>query len=169
VTRESDPAVWRDRAGHGLGDVVHQRSEAQREAAGHVVGERLVKQRANRGGARTIKHAARVALELEQLTEYLQGVSADIEVVVAALADPAERVELGQHNCTQAEVAQQADAVRGALAGEDPLQLTVDALGGDLGQARSNVARRRDRRGVGLEVEFTREPDESHRAQRIAL
>ena len=70
-------------------------AEAQRRAAGHLVGERLVEQRPRLRGA-LAGEAVEVGLDLERVLEHRQRVAVDVEVVVGALLDAAQRLELGQ-------------------------------------------------------------------------
>ena len=90
----------------GLGDVVQQRAEAQREAAVDLVGERLGEQRRDgRGvGRPDAEHRGRVGLERDRLLEHLERVGVDVGVVVAVLLDAAQRVQLGQDRRGQPDV-----------------------------------------------------------------
>ena len=81
----------------GLGDVVQQRAEAQRLAAGQLVGERRRQQLPRPPPASAPKAGSRIALERDRLGQHRPGVPEHVEMVKAALLDPPQRVELGQH------------------------------------------------------------------------
>ena len=87
VADEGDVAVALA-PGRRLADVVQEGAEAQRRAAGHLVGERLGEQRRRLGGA-LAGEAVEVVLDLQRLLEHGERVAVDVEVVVGALLDPA--------------------------------------------------------------------------------
>src|SRR5205085_8434163 len=91
-----------------LADVVQQRAEAQRLAAGQLIGQRLVEE-LGRLGRQSAEEAGQVCLDREPLLEHGQGVAMDVEVVVGVLHDAAQRVELGQHGSGQVERVEQLD------------------------------------------------------------
>ena len=96
-----------------LGDVVQQRAPAQRAAARELVGERLGEQRARRPRARSAAERpppGRAASAIVSL-EHLERVPVDVEVVVDGLLDPAQRLELGQHDRRRAELVEQREPV----------------------------------------------------------
>ena len=80
-------------SGLGLAGVVDERSEAQRTAPGQLVGKRLGEQLAH--SRRVLAgESVEVALDLEQLPQHLDRVAVDVEVVVGALLDTAQRFQL---------------------------------------------------------------------------
>ena len=87
-----------DRPRLRLGDVVQERAEAQRRAAGQLVGERLREQRAERLLVLDAERRRRIALDLDGPLEDRERVVEHVEVVVAALLDAAQRLELGEHD-----------------------------------------------------------------------
>ena len=94
VADEADPALTLG-PGRRLADVVEQRREAEGVAAGQLVSERLGEQPGDLAG-RIAAELRQGPLDLEAATQDLEGVVVGVEVVVGALADAAERLELGK-------------------------------------------------------------------------
>ena len=103
-------------------------------AAGHLVGERLGEQRPRVLGA-LAGEAVEIGLDLQRLLEHRQRVAVDVEVVVGALLDPAQRRQLGQDDRGHAELVEQLEAAQRVVAAEQQAQLGQLALAGGLGGA----------------------------------
>ena len=114
-----------------LAEVVEQRAEAQRLAAGQLVGERLGEQLPRLLGP-LAREALEVGLDLEQPLEHRQRVAVDVEVVVGALLDPAQRLELGQQRRRDPELVDQLQPAERVGAGDQQPQLGELALAGRL-------------------------------------
>ena len=82
-----------------------------------------------RRGVAAERRRGRVALERDDRVEHLERVAVDVEVVVDALLDPAQRVELGQHHVEQPESRPSAAARARAAAAATALELGEHALG----------------------------------------
>jgi len=106
---------------------VDQRPEAQRLAAAHPVGERLVEQGAGSGRALT-REALEVALDPEQPAQNLKRVSVDVEVVIWGLDDAPRRLELGQDGARDPQLVHQLQATQRVGTGHQPSQLGELAL-----------------------------------------
>ena len=109
VADEGDEAALVLLAGRRLARVVQDGREAQRLAAGELVGERLGEQRADVGGD-IAREPLEIALDLEQVGEHLERVPVDVEVVVGVLLDPAQALELREHPGRAAELVEQPQA-----------------------------------------------------------
>ena len=144
VAAEADEAVA-FAAGRRLADVVEEGAEAQRRAAAHLVGERLGQQRLDLGGA-LAGEALEVGLDLERVLEHGERVAVDVEVVVGALLDAAQVLQLGQDDGGQLELVEQGEAAQRVGTAEQLAQLGQLALAGGLGGARGA------RRGRGATV-----------------
>ena len=165
---ERDPPLGRHGARLGLGDVVQQRPETQRPAAGHVVRKRRREQLPH--GARVIaERRLRVALERDRLGQHGTRVLIDVEVVKAALLDPPQRHELGQDHVGDGGGIHHVEAVERPVGHQQPGQLGEHALGRDALQALRTGAGERDRVGLDGESELAREPRQAQRPQRVAL
>ena len=169
VAREADAAVGQHRARLRLGDVVQERAEAQRVAARHLVGERRASSVADRLRVLGAERLRRVALEGDGAVEHLEGVVEDVEVVVAALLDAAQRLELRQHARAQPELEREPDPLPRALAGEHPAQLGIDALARDPRERAGGRANARAGIGVRGEPQLAGQPHEAQRPQRVVL
>ena len=149
-----------------LADVVQDGAEAQRGAAGHLVGERLVEQRPHLLDS-LAGEAAEVGLDLERALEHRQRVAVDVEVVVGALLDVAQRGELGQDDRREAEVVEQGEAAQGVGAADQLAQLGQLPLARRLrGPGRFGARERRGPR-VDLQPEAGGEPRGAQQAQRV--
>ena len=122
VLEEGGAPLGADRVGERLGDVVQQRAEAQRLPAGELVGQRLVQHRRQRRGLLT-EDGRRIALEVDRRLQRGERVAVDIEVVVIALLQAAQRVELGQHHRGRADALGQLERRHGTVADEHQPQL----------------------------------------------
>jgi hypothetical protein len=150
-----------------LGGVVQQRAEAQREAAVHLVGEWLVEQRRDRAGVLVTEQRCRIGLQRHRLLEHLDRVRVDVGVVIAALLDAVQGMQLGQDRRGQPELVHQRQRGEHAVAREDPFQLGEHALlrhGGRGGRARTGEP---DGVGVRRERELRRQAHETDDAQRV--
>ncbi len=109
-----------------------ERAEAQRRAAAHLVGERLGEQ-----GRELLRPLAaetvQVGLDLERAFEHRHRVAVDVEVMVGALLDPAQRLQLGQDDRRQAELVEQRHAAQRVRAADELAQLGELALSRGLG------------------------------------
>ncbi len=97
-------------------------AEAERRAARHLVGERLGEQRPRLGRA-LAREAVEVGLDLQRPLQDRQRVTVDVEVVVGALLDAAQRLQLGQDDRRQAQLVEQLEAAQRVGAGDEPAQL----------------------------------------------
>jgi hypothetical protein len=131
VADEGDEAVLLG-AGGRLADVVHERAEAQRRAAAHLVGERLGEER-----LQLLRPLApeppQVRLDRERLLEHRHRVPVDVEVVVGALFDPAQRLQLRQDDRGEAELVEQRHPAQRVRPADELAQLRELALSGGLG------------------------------------
>ena len=109
-------------------------AEAQRGAAGHLVGERLVEQRPRFAGA-LAGEAVEVGLDLERALQHRQRVAVDVEVVVGPLLDAAQVGELGEDDRGDAELVEQGEAAQRVAAADQPAQLDQLPLARRLGGA----------------------------------
>ena len=115
-------------------------AEAQRVAAGELVGERLGEQRPDLA-AGVARVAVEVGLDLEQAGQHLERVPVDVEVVVRVLADAAERLELGQDAGGRAELVEQLEPAQRVGPADQQPQLGELALARRLAGARGRSAR----------------------------
>ena len=161
VAHEGHAAVLAHVVGGGLADVVQERAEAERLAAGELVGERLVQHLAQLAGG--------LALELDQPLEHLDRVAVDVEVVVVALLHLVQVGELGEHRAQQAEPVGEVEARHGPWREHEPAQLGEDALARCLGHARGR--RRGEPLGLRVrrEAELGGEARQAQRPQRVVL
>ena len=161
VTHEGDPSVRADRACGRLADVVEERAEPQRLAAGELVRERLVEHGAHAGLG--------IAVDRDQVPQDLERVVVDVEVVVAALLDAVEGGQLGQHRLEQAEPVGQGEPVEDAVGDDQALELGKDALPGGAAHPRRGGSREPLGLGVRGEAELGGEAGQAQRAQRVPL
>ena len=151
-----------------LGDVVQQGAEAQRAAAGQLVGQRLGQQRAHRRGQRLVAERGRgIALEVDAGLQDLERVPVDVAVVVGVLLDAAQRRQLGQDGGDELELVHQREPADRRVGADDAAQLGEDALLGGAGQPRRVRADRGRRFGVDLEAQLGGQARDAQRAQRI--
>src|SRR5665809_168104 len=92
VPDKGDPAVGTRAARGRLGDVVQQSGEAEALAAGHLVGQWPREDLADRGPV-VSEDLAEPPLELDLVSEHVDRVAVDIEMVELALLDPPERFD----------------------------------------------------------------------------
>ena len=154
-------------AGGGLADVVEEGAEAQRGAAGHLVGERLVEQR-----ARLARRARRRSARGRPRPRACCSSTASVWPWTSRwwfgpLLDVAQLGELGQDDGGEAELVEQGQAAQRVGAADQLAQLDELALAGRLGGARSLGAGELGRRGVDLELELGGEPRGAQQAQRV--
>jgi hypothetical protein len=114
-----------------LAAVVDQRPEAQGAATGQAVAERLRQQLPHLPGVLAGK-SLQVALDLEQLAQYLDRVPVDVEVVVGSLLDSAQSLELGQYGPADTQLVDQLQAPQRLRAGHEQGELGELALPGRL-------------------------------------
>ena len=126
---------------------MQQRPESQPDGACQAIAERLLEHCSERLCVLIPERRPRIALQPRAGVEHLERVLARIEVVVAALLNPMQRVELGQHDRARAQLRQHPDARRRRLAGEDPRELAVHTLGRDARKSRRGQPRRVARGG----------------------
>ncbi len=79
-------------------------------AARQLVGERLGEQRCDRSAVLGAEDRSRIAFERDRLSQHRERVLAHVEVVVVALLDAAERVQLRQDRCGRAGRVHRGDA-----------------------------------------------------------
>ncbi len=101
--------------------------------------------------------ALEVALDLQCVCQHRQGVSVHVEVVVGALFDPAQRLQLGQDDGGQPELVEQGHAAQRVGPADQLAQLDQLALPCRLGGAGSFAAGERDGGRVDLEAQVGRE------------
>ena len=162
VAHEGDPSVRAHRACGRLADVVEERAESERLAAGELVRERLVEHGAHAG----LGHRRR---SLDQVPQDLERVVVDVEVVVAALFHAVEGGQLGQHRLEQAEPVGQGEPVEDAVGDDQALELGKDALPGGAAHPRRGGSREPLGLGVRGEAELGGEAGQAQRAQRVPL
>jgi hypothetical protein len=113
VTDEGDPPVpWTDGARERLGGIMQKRTPAKRLAAGQLIGKRLLEQPTNLRTMALERAYMKGAAGLfpgqcDRLSEDLDRVVVDIEMVVAILLHTPERIELGEHDSRCAQLTEQ--------------------------------------------------------------
>ena len=117
--------------------------------------------------ARSPAKRSRSRLDLERVLEHRQGVAVDVEVVVGALLDPAQALQLGQDDRGQLQLVEQSEAAQRVGAAEQLPQLGQLALAGGLGGAGRGGAGQRDGAGVDLEAELGGEARRPQQPQRV--
>jgi hypothetical protein len=168
VAHEGHPPLVGDLTRLGLGDVVHQRAEAQRLAAGELVGERLVQRRRQPPGLGVAQaDRPRVLHERDRLTQHGAGVAGDVEVVIATLLHAVQRRQLGQHGGGHAQRVHELQALQRARRAQERLELGERPLGGHRGQVRRARLRPGDGLRLRREAELGGEPGQAQRAQRV--
>ncbi|HEX8959226.1 MAG TPA: hypothetical protein VF770_05340, partial [Solirubrobacterales bacterium] len=141
-------------------------AEAERRAPRHLVGERLGEQRPRLG--RTLaREALEVGLDLQRPLQDRQRVTVDVEVVVGALLDAAQRLQLGQDDRRQPQLVEQLETAQRGRAGDKLAQLGKLSLPRRLGGARRFGAGQGQRAGLDLEVQLGREADGAQQPQRV--
>ncbi|MFN8152440.1 MAG: hypothetical protein U0R24_15120 [Solirubrobacterales bacterium] len=168
VALEGDPALRALDARRGLADVVQECSEAQRAAARQPVGERLREDRRDPVGG-VAREAREIRLDLEQPAQDLDRVPVGIEVVVGALADAAQRVELGQDPAERPELGEQLDASDRIGSRHERPQLRELPLPGRFAGAAGARAGERQGSLLDEEAERRREPGGAQQPQGIVL
>jgi hypothetical protein len=168
VADEGHAAVGAQPARLRLGGVVQERREAQPAAARELVGERLGEQRGHRGRLRPAEaDGGRVGLHRHDGVQHLERVAEHVGVVVRALLDAAQRLQLRQDRGEQPGLLHQLQAVAHPRRGDDALELGEHALGRD-GPDRGRVlVHRPPRPGLDLEAELDGEAHGAQRAQRV--
>ena len=101
------------------------------------------------------------------MLEHGESVAVHVEVVVRALFDPAQRLQLGQHDRRQAEPVEQLHAAQRVGAADQPTQLDQLPLSRRLGGARGFGAGERRRLGLDLESQAGGEAGGAQQAQRV--
>ena len=139
VPDERDPTLGADPPGLRLGDVVQERSEAQRLPPRELVGQRLVQEPGNRRRVRA-EPLLGMPRQLDRRGEHQLRVLVHVEVVVLALLDAAHPAELRQDHIDRADRVHQREALQSPVGDHDPLELGEHALGRDLGQLRRALA-----------------------------
>ena len=151
-----------------LADVVEEGAEAQRGAAGHLVGQGLGEQL--RGLACALAgEALQVGLDLERVLEDGERVAVDVEVVVGSLPDPAQRLQLGQDDRGEAELVEQGEAAQRVGPADQLAQLGQLALPGGLGGAGGVGPGQGDGPGVDRQLELGRQARGAEQAQRVLV
>jgi hypothetical protein len=145
---------------------VDQGSEAQRPTPGEVVGERFRQQRCHVGGPLT-REALQVALDLEQLREHGEGVSVHVEVVVGALLDSAQRLQLGEHAGCHPQRVHQLQPAQWIGTFQELAELGELALAGRLARSRSRAAGKLHGCVVELQPQLGGDPGGSQKPQRV--
>ena len=166
---EADPPVGGDHPGPRLGDVVHQRAEAQRVTPGELIGQRKREQDAHLAGVLAAEKRLHVALELDDAVEHRKRVIQRIEVVVVALLHAAQPLELRQHDRAEPELQRQPHAFAGALARDHSPKLRVYALARDPREPGGGRAGRLARQRLGLQIQLAGQPHEPQGPQRVVL
>ena len=92
-----------------------------------------------------------------------------VEVVVARLLDPGQRLDLRQHGRRGAQGRQQRHAALGLVVGDEAAQLGEDALLRDVAGPWSPLARGGGGRGVDREVQLAGQPRGADDAQRVVV
>ncbi len=115
----------------------------------------------------SVQAGSRVGLQGNRAVEHLERVAVDVAVMKAALLDPAQSLQLGQHRSRRSDVAHQLEAAQHERRGEDAAQLREHALARDPVQPVGVRARRGQRGGLGTEIELDRDPHEAQHTQRI--
>ena len=96
--------------------------------------------------------------------KHLERVTVDVAVVVAALLDPPQLLELGQHRRGGGHGGHQLEPSHRRRCGDDPAQLDEDPLARAPGQARRGFAGEREGLLVGLELQLERDPHQAQNA-----
>ena len=168
VADERHAPALQHAAGLGLGGVVQQRGEALAGAARQLVGQRLGEQRRDRRGELAAEaDGLRVGLHRHDGVEHLERVAEHVGVVIRALLDAAQRLELGQDGCQQPVLLHQRQAIAHARGGDDALELGEHALGRHGVDRGGVLAHRGAGGGLDLEAELDREAHGAQRAQRV--
>ena len=141
-------------------------AEAQRRAAAHLVGERLGEQRPGVGGA-LAGEALQVGLDLERALEHGERVAEHVEVVIRALFDAAQRLDLGQDDRGQLQLVEQSEAAQRVGPAEQPAQLGELPLPRRIGGERGLRAGERGGLGVDLEAQVGGEADGAQQPQGV--
>ena len=112
VAEEHHAPIGGHAARRRLRHVMQHRAHPQRLPARHLVGQRLRQQ--GRDGRRPARpeHGGGIALERDRRLEHRERVPGDVAVVVAVLLHAAHRVELGQDDRGQPELARELQARR---------------------------------------------------------
>ena len=153
-------------ARRGLGGIVQERGPAQRVAAGELVRERLVQQRADlvvepRGDG--------IALQQRDAVEHLERVVVDVRVVEAALLDPAQRDELGQHDLGEPVRLHDREPAPHVGGADHALELREHPLVRHLRDPGRVPGGGFAGRRVDLQPDFGRDPHRPQAAQRVVL
>ena len=149
-----------------LADVVEEGAEAKRGAPGHLVGEGLGEQLRDLAGA-LAGEALQVGLDLQRVPEHREGVAVDVEVVVGALPDAAQRLQLGQDDRGEAQLVEQGEAAQRVGAADQQAQLRELALPRRIGGAGGFGAGQGGGPGVDRQAQLGRQPRRAEQAQRV--
>jgi hypothetical protein len=128
--------------------------------------KRFGQQRLDFGGARA-GEALEIALDFQRVLEHGQGVAVDVEMVVRALLDAAQPLQLGEDDRGQAEIVEQSQAAERVWAADQLAQLGQLPLAGWLRSAISGGTSQGDGVGVDLEPELAGQPGGPQQPQRV--
>ncbi len=127
MAEEEDAPVVIDAAGLRFAEVVDERAEAKRAAAGEAVGERLGENRLDRVGV-LAGEGREVALDFDDPPQDLERVAERVEVVVRVLGHTAQLLELRQHRRYRVQLVENLDPPGRVGPGEHRLELRKLAL-----------------------------------------
>ncbi len=133
VLEEGRAALGADRAGEWFGDVMYQSAEPQRLAARELVGQRLVED-LPQAGPEFAERGAGIVRNVDRRLERRERVLIDVEVVVVALLETTQRVQLGQHGGRRTDAVRQLDPRHRTIVGDGQTQLREHTLGGNAGK-----------------------------------
>jgi hypothetical protein len=145
---------------------VEEGAEAQRRAAGHLVGQGLGEKLADFGGA-LAGETAEVALDLERVLEDRERVPVHVEMMVGALPNLAQGLQLRQDDRRQLQLVEQCEAPQGVGTAEQLAQLGELALAGRVGGLGGCGAGPGGGAGLDLQLELGGEAGGAQQAQRI--
>ena len=118
------------------------------------------------GGA-LAREAIEVVLDLQRVLQHGERVAVDVEMVVGALLDSLQRLQLGQDDSGHAQLVEQGEAAQRVGAADELAQLGELALAGGLAGAAGFGAGKLERAGVDRQVQLRGQAGGAQQAQRV--